>query len=116
MTVTEDNVKIAEGYYLAMGRKNVSDVEKYIHPEVEFVAPLAQTKGKEALLEAASKFFSLFDTLTISEKLGADNKAVIIYDLQCPEPIGHMRTAAFFSFKDGLISRIELFYDARPFA
>ena len=36
-------------------------------------------------------------------------------NVACPAPIGMIQTAALMTFKDGLIARIELFYDARPF-
>ncbi|KJV58176.1 hypothetical protein RFEPED_0551 [Rickettsia felis str. Pedreira] len=36
-------------------------------------------------------------------------------DFDCPEPIGIFRGASLLSFNENLISRIELFYDARPF-
>lgn len=36
------------------------------------------------------------------------------YDFMFPEPIGHLRSAVLREFTDQLISKIELFYDARP--
>ena len=113
--MTDKNVKTAEGYYQAMGRKSVADVEGHIHPEVEFIAPLARMKGKEAFLEAARKFVTLFNTLKIHATFGEGDKAVVVYDLDCPSPVGSLRAVALMSFKDELISCIELFYDPRPF-
>lgn len=109
------NVMTAEAYYQALGKKDISSLEPLLHPDVEFVAPLAKTKGKEALLEGAEQFASFFKTLTIHAKFGDGDKAVIVYDLDCPSPVGTFRAVALMSFKDELISRIELFYDARPF-
>ncbi|KJV80299.1 MAG: hypothetical protein ACEY3D_09020 [Rickettsia sp.] len=40
---------------------------------------------------------------------------MLALEFDCPEPIGIFRGASLLSFNDGLISRIELFYDARPF-
>ena len=37
------------------------------------------------------------------------------YDFMFPEPIGKLRAAVLMEFKDQLISKIELFYDGRPF-
>lgn len=108
-------INIAEAYYQAMGEKDIAAVGQYVHSEVEFIAPLAKAKGKEAILEAARRFTTLFHTLTIYAKLEGEGKVVIIYDLDCPSPIGSIRTASLLSFKEDLISRIELFYDPRPF-
>jgi hypothetical protein len=40
---------------------------------------------------------------------------MLAYDLDCLAPIGVLRVAALIKFEDDLISRIELFFDARPF-
>lgn len=51
----------------------------------------------------------------ISEKFSSNDKVMLALEFDCPEPIGIFRGASLLSFNDGLISRIELFYDARPF-
>jgi hypothetical protein len=40
---------------------------------------------------------------------------MIVYDLDCQAPIGNFRVAALMDIRNGLIEKIELFYDARPF-
>lgn len=69
----------------------------------------------EALLEAAKRFVTLFRSLEIDRVCDGENEAVVVYDLDCPPPIGTFRAAAFFRFDGTLISSIELFYDPRPF-
>jgi hypothetical protein len=114
MNRIDQKVKIAESYYQALGRKDIASLEQYIHPDVEFIAPLAKTKGKGAWLEAAKRFIPLFNTLKIHAKFGDDDKAVIVYDVGCPSPVGTFRAVALMSFKGELISCIELFFDPRP--
>jgi hypothetical protein len=111
--MNNDNLVLAEAYYLAMGEKNIEKVEKCLHPNVKFTTPLGKIEGKEQLLEAARGFTSFFKTLTIRTKFGSGDQAVIVYDLEAP--FGHLPTAALMTFKENLISKIELFYDARPF-
>jgi hypothetical protein len=40
---------------------------------------------------------------------------MLAYDFMFPDPIGELRAAVLMSFTDHLISKIELFYDGRPF-
>jgi hypothetical protein len=40
---------------------------------------------------------------------------MVVYDLDCPEPVGPFSSSALMTFENGLITKIELFYDARPF-
>lgn len=113
--MSQNNINIAEGYYKAMGEKDLAMVAKYVHPDVQFIAPLSQLSGREAVLEAAKKFITLFQTLKIRSSLGAGDQAVVVYDLECPAPIGTFSTAVLMTIKEDLIAKIELFFDARPF-
>lgn len=105
----------AEAYYKAISEKKMDVLEKYLHPEVEFIGPLAESKGKEAILEATKRFAAFFKTLTIRSKFGTEDQAMIIYEVAFPEPIGNLRSASLMTFQKDLITKIELFYDARPF-
>ncbi len=115
MNATHKNIEIAENYYQAMGSKNLAALQQYIHPEIEFIAPLARTNGKEDFLEAAKKFMALFKTLTIETTFGKEDKAVVVYHLDCSDFVANIRAVALLTFKEELIRSIELFYDPRPF-
>jgi hypothetical protein len=106
---------IAEAYYRAIGEKNIDLVEKYIHPNIQFIAPLGTANGKEDFLKAARSFTTRFTTLKVRTALGTEDSAMVVYDLDCPPPVGHCPTAVLMSFKEGLIAKIELFFDARSF-
>jgi hypothetical protein len=114
INMNKNNAAIAEAYYTGMGEKNISVIEKYLHSDVQFVTPLGSTQGKEALLEAARKFTSFFKSLKIRAKFGSEDQAMIVYDVEFPAPVGKTPTAALMTFREGLISKIELIYDARP--
>jgi len=114
--MSKNNVAIARAYYEGVGKKNVESIEKYIHPDIQFIAPLGKETGKEAFLKAAKKFTHLFTSLKIRAISGAEDQAMVVYDLECPPPIGTFSTAVLMTFKEGLIGKIELFFDARPFS
>ncbi|OGT38237.1 MAG: hypothetical protein A3F11_04310 [Gammaproteobacteria bacterium RIFCSPHIGHO2_12_FULL_37_14] len=107
------NLSIAEDYYTAMAAKNVSAMEKYLHPDVELIAPLADAIGKKALLESITKAISIFNALTIRAKFSSGDQAMLAYDVNFPAPIGNVSSAVLMTFHDKLILKIELFYDAR---
>ena len=109
-----NNVAIAEAYYKAMGEKDLESIGKYLHPDVQFIGPLAKKSGKEDVLEAAKNFCVLFKTVTIRAKLGEGNVVMLVNDLEFPDPVGMFPTAVLMRFQEGLIERIELFYDPRP--
>lgn len=60
-------------------------------------------------------FFHCFNTLEIRAKFGSSDQAMLVYDLNCPTPVGMVPVAALITLKNDLIICIELFFDARPF-
>lgn len=113
--MTNHNVATAVAYYTALGEKNVEGIGQYFHKDIEFIGPLARVKGKEAVVEAAKSFSTLFNTLKIRDKCGSEDHAMIVYEIECPEPFGKIPTAVLLSFQEGLISKLEIFFDARKF-
>lgn len=112
--MSEKNVASAVAYYQAMNRKDLSVIEKYLHPEVRLIGPLADITGKGEVLNSVKHFLTIFNKLTIRAQCGAENQVMLAYDLDCPSLIGILQAAVLISFRDDLISRIELFFDPRP--
>lgn len=113
--MSKTSVEIAESYYLAMQKKDVVAAAHYLHPDVQLIGPLGDMQGKETVLAGAKRFTSVYRSLTIRAKFGLGDQAMIVYDLDCPAPIGALRAAVLMKIHAGLIERMELFYDARPF-
>ena len=76
----ETNLITVEAYYRAMNDKDLPSLEQYLHPNVRFIGPMAETRGKEALLGAAKKFMPLFNSLTIRAKFSSGNQVMLVYD------------------------------------
>ena len=110
-----NNIASAEDYYNGFNDKDVARISGHLHPEVQFVAPMGELKGREAVVEAAKRLLGIMKGIKIRSKFGLDDQVMLVYDIRYGEPIGICRTAVLMNFKDGLIARIELFYDARPF-
>lgn len=113
--MSEKNIATALAYYQAMNKKDLSALEKYLHPEVRLIGPLADVIGKEAVLNSVKHLIAFFNKLTIRAQFGAGDRVMLAYDIDFPAPIGISRAAALLTFQDGLIIRYELFFDARPF-
>ena len=111
----EKNRACAVAYYQAMGNKDLAEIEKYLHPDVRLISPMADIRGKDTVLNAVKHFCAVFNKLTIRAQFGSGDQAMVVYDLDCPAPFGIVRGAALLTFKESLIIGYELFYDARPF-
>lgn len=110
-----NNIARANAYYTLVGERDVEGIKKYLHPDVEFYSPLSSCKGKEAVIKATTGFMNSFKSLAIRAKFGADDQAIIIYDVDIPGIAKDFPGASLLSFQDGLIIKIELFFDASSF-
>lgn len=108
-----DTEAIGAAYYTALGEKNIEMVKKYLHPDIQFIDPQEKVIGREAVLKAAKGFTGIFKTLTIRAKFGSEDQAMIVYDVEIPGLSKKLQAASLLSFQEGLISKIELFYDSR---
>lgn len=113
--MSEKNLATAIAYYQAMNNKDLSALEKYLHPEVRLIGPLADITGKDAVLGSVKHLIALFNKLIIRAQFGAGDRVMLAYDIEFPAPIGVSRSAVLLTFQNGLIIRYELFFDARPF-
>ncbi|MBX9805818.1 MAG: nuclear transport factor 2 family protein [Alphaproteobacteria bacterium] len=107
-------LSVATKYYTAMGNKNMDGMGKFLHPDISFQGPLAQIEGKEGVLDAAIKLASIINGVNIRRKFENKDQAMLVLDLDFPAPVGHFPSASLVTVKEGLITNIELFYDARP--
>lgn len=109
------NAELAEKYYKAVKAKDFAAVEKMLHPDIRVISPLTQIQGKETVFAAIKGFAASLKDLEIRAKFESKNQAVVVYNFECPQPIGNQRSVGLFTFKDNLIACIELFFDGRPF-
>jgi hypothetical protein len=115
MTPAETNLATADAYYRALNAKDLSAATAHFHPEIQFISPMAELAGKVSATEAVRRLLSLLKSVQVRTKFASADQVMSVYDMEFPAPLGICRTAALKTFKDGLIARMELFFDARPF-
>jgi hypothetical protein len=114
--MSQNNTDLAKAFYSTFEGRNIEAMAEYLHPDIQFITPLRKLQGKEAYVEAAKEFASFFETMTLRTAFGEKDQVVVVYDVKYPKLVDEMiPTAALLAFHENLISRIELFYDARPF-
>ena len=110
-----NNLKTAASYYQAMLTRDFDQMAGYLHDQVRLIGPLAEIDGKESVVCAAKNLGAMLKEIHIRSRFARENQIMFAYDMVVPEPIGKFRAAVCMEFTHGLISKIELFYDARPF-
>lgn len=104
-----------EAYYKMVGDKNREGINNFLHPDVHFIGPMATLHGKEAVMQATGNFMQTFASLAIRAKFGSGDQAMIVYETDIPGISTHFPGASLLTFRDGLIVKIELFYDSSRF-
>lgn len=112
---TTNNLSIAENYYSTMLQKDFDTMAGYLHPDVLFIGPLAEMQGRNNVVSAAKNLSNILTDIQIRSKFASGNQIMLAYDFMFPEPIGKLRAAVLMEFTEKQISKIELFYDGRPF-
>lgn len=112
---TTDNLNLAENYYNAMLAKDFDKMANYLHNNVQFIGPLAEMQGKDAVVTAAKNFAGILQDIQIRSRFASHDQIMFAYDMVVPAPIGKFRAAVLMEFTEQQISKIELFYDASPF-
>ncbi len=112
---SDDNLRSAENYYNSMLEKDFDKMESYLHDNVLFIGPLAEMHGKDSVVLAAKNLSKILGDIKIRSKFAHENQIMFAYDFMFPAPIGKLRAAVLMEFTDQLISKIELFYDGKPF-
>lgn len=102
-------------YLDAWSRKDLDGIAVHLHPDVHFKGPMQELSGRDAVLASSKRIFPLLERLDVRAQFVSGDRAMFAYDFVCREPIGVCRTAELVRFQGGLISNIELFFDARPF-
>ena len=112
---SDRHLTVATNYYHAMLEKNFDAMESYLHPDILFIGPLAEMSGKMAVVSAAKNLSQILSDIKIRSKFASGHQIMFAYDFMFPAPIGKLRAAVLMEFTNNLISKIELFYDDRPF-
>lgn len=113
---SENNLKIAESYYSSMLEKRFDDMTACLHDDIDFISPMAEMQGKEAVSLSAIGLSQTLESIEIRSKFCEGNNVMLVYDFFFSMPKIKLRSAALMDFKDDKISKIELFFDTKPFA
>lgn len=106
---------LAERYIEAWRAKDLDALRRTLDPNLTFSSPTASTTGVEPYLDAARRFFPLYDGIAVRALLAAPGLAMLVYDVDCAPPIGRCPTAELLTLSRRAVVASEVFFDPRPF-
>jgi hypothetical protein len=111
----KQNLTTAISYYQAMVNNDFDKLECYLNQDVRLISPLSEITGKTNVINAAKNFAKLLKDIDIKSNFAQGNKIILVYNMHLQEPINSLRAVTLMDLKQAAITKIELFYDARPF-
>ncbi|MAZ78280.1 MAG: hypothetical protein CMF39_06335 [Legionellaceae bacterium] len=111
--MSEKNLSVVLEYYDAISKKQLERAAEKLADNVQIISPLATKNGKRDVLAALKGFSSVVENIKITDQFASGDKVMLAYEMLFPKPIGILRAAGLINLENGLIKRIELFYDGQ---
>lgn len=108
-----DFATIARTFTQAWTSHDMDTAAGYLADDVTFDGPTGHSVGKQAYIEALTKFAQAVTGVTILAAFGDDSQALIMYDL-ATAPFGTLTSAELLTFRDGKIVADKLTFDTYP--
>jgi len=110
-----NNMQVAEKYYKKMLAHDFDAMADCLDENIHLISPLSEVHGRENVVNAARNLSGLLEDIVFNAKFSENDQVMFAYDFMFKGAIGKLRSAGLFEFKDGKITKINLFYDGRPF-
>ena len=95
--------------------------EEWLAESIEFTSftsPVKKVVGKDAVLEATKRFYSMIDTVRVMELIVSDDRACALtrYELRAPDGRTFCSDVAeIFSVRGGKITSFSIYFDTAPY-
>ena len=106
---------IVDQYFTALKQKDFDTMRTLLDDEVTFVGPLGATNGAGDYIDALKRVTASMVGVE-RQALFADGEDVCqIYDLTLTAPAATLTVAQWLKVRDGRITAVRLYFDARPY-
>lgn len=106
---------IAEEFFAAWTTGDFDTARRLLHDDVSFQGPIDAFDNADAYVGALRGLSQIVDRAEQQHVFVDDNDVCVIYDLVTSTPAGAAPTAEWYHTRDGKISAVRVFFDARPF-
>lgn len=111
-----DAKAVADGFFRAWTKGDFDTARSLLHDDVNFAGPIDSFNDADAYIGALRGLSQIVQS-TEEQKVFVDgNDVCVLYDLVTNTPAGTAPTAEWYRVRDGKISAVRVYFDARPFA
>jgi ketosteroid isomerase-like protein len=107
---------VADKFFKAWTTGDVDTARSLLHDNVSFSGPIDKFDNADAYIGALRGLAQIVKAAEEQKVFVDGNDVCVIYDLVTNTPVGAAPTAEWYRVRDGKISAVRVFFDARPFA
>jgi ketosteroid isomerase-like protein len=115
--VTSNDPKtVADRFFKAWTTGDFDTARSLLHDDVSFSGPIDRFDNADAYLGALRGLSQIVKGAEEQKVFVDGDDVCVIYDLVTNTPAGTAPTAEWYHLRDGKISAVRVYFDARPFA
>jgi ketosteroid isomerase-like protein len=111
-----DATSIARSCLEAWTTGDFAKTRSLLADDVTFVGPLAATEGVDEYMRGIEGMAKIVEGVEVVQVIADGDDACIIYDLITSTPPATLPTAGWYHVRDGKITSVRAYFDARPLA
>ncbi|MEN6320852.1 MAG: nuclear transport factor 2 family protein [Syntrophaceae bacterium] len=107
-----DTKQIVTNYHNAWTSGDVEAARLYLADDLDFQGSIDIFRRADDFIVALMMFKKMLRGINLIQSFFSESEAALLYDCDTMSPAGVIRTAEFFTVKDGKIKSIKLVFDA----
>jgi hypothetical protein len=107
-----DMKQIITNYHNAWTSGDMEAARIYLADDLDFQGSIDTFRRADDFIAALTMFQKMIRKINLIQSLFSERDAALLYDCDTISPAGVIRTAEFFTIKDGKIKSIRLVFDA----
>jgi hypothetical protein len=104
--------QVVTNYHNAWTNGDIETARAYLSDDLDFQGSIDTFIRADDFTAALTMFQKMLRGINLIQSFFSDNGAALLYDCDTMSPAGVIRTAEFFTVKDGKIKSIRLVFDA----
>jgi hypothetical protein len=107
-----DAKQVITNYHDAWTSGNIEGARGYLADDLDFQGSIDTFSRADDFIAALTMFQKMLRGINLIQGYYSESGAALLYDCDTMSPAGILRTAEFFTVKDGRIKSIRLVFDA----
>jgi len=115
MTTTRTAREIVERYHAAWAERDLEGARRFLHDDLSFQGPIDTFDNADDYVAALHRLAAVVEGTEVRGVVAEGDDVVVLLELKTAIA-GAAPVAEWYRVRDGKITRVQVYFDARPFA